>query len=148
MSVVPKEFYDSNFIAKYANEKICFNVKLLKFFVIQNIYDKSEIQKKVLKSPKILTNFYAKNGDFVSFTLKCTYKNTQIFERKNEGLELDKALESGVIFEVERRILENVRKGEHSIVTVLPVYMKAKNVGFLERYKIDNTEPIMLLKLF
>ena len=107
------------FRKKYVNEKLICKVKLCKFYMIQNLMDKGEIQKKILRrSPDRKFN-YARNGDIVRYTLKCTYKDKEIFNKVNQTSELDKELDK-TIYEIEHRILENVKIGEYSVITVNP----------------------------
>ena len=139
---VPPEFMDKDFRNKYANLKICFHVKLNKYYLIQNLYDNSQIQKKVLVPSKIRKNFYATDGDIVTYSLECIYKQKTIYNKVKVVSDLDCSLDEVHMLEIEHRILENIKIGEKSIVTVVPEYMSAKNKEFLEKYKIDNTEPI------
>ena len=138
----PPEFLDKDFRTKYANNKICFRVKLIKFYMIRNLYDNSEIQKKILVPSKMRKNFYATDGDIVTYNMKCFYKQKEIYNKEQVKSDLDCSLDEVHMLEIEHRILENIKIGEQSIVTVLPQYMSAKNKLFLEKYNIDNTEPI------
>ena len=45
---VPPEFMNSDFRKKYSNEKIYFKVKLIKLYVIKNLYDNIQKKKKIL----------------------------------------------------------------------------------------------------
>ena len=137
---INKELFDNEFRKKYVNEKLICKVKLCKFYMIQNLMDKGEIQKKILRrSPDRKFN-YARNGDIVRYTLQCTYKDKEIFNKVNQTSELDKELDK-TIYEIEHRILENVKIGEYSVITVNPSYMSYRNKKFLEKYNIDNSEP-------
>ena len=142
---VPKEFMEEVFRKIYANLKICFRVKLVKFYVIQNLYDKSEIQKKILKISPDRRNFYATDGDIVKYSLSCFYKQKQLYNIENKTSELDHEFDSVHMFEIEHRILENIKAGEKSIVTVLPSYMDYGNKKFLEHYNLDNKEPLQFI---
>ena len=142
---VPAEFMDKSFREKYMNSKICFKVKLIKYYVIQNLYDNSQIQKKILVPSKIRKNFYATDGDIVTYSMKCIYKQKEIYNKEHVKSDLDCSLDEVHMLEIEHRILENIKIGEKSIVNVLPEYMTAKNKLFLEQYKIDNTEPLQFI---
>ena len=142
---VPPEFMDKDFRAKYANHKICFKVKLIKYYTIQNLYDNSQIQKKILVRSNIRKNFYATDGDIVTYSLKCIYKQKEIYNKEHITSDLDCSLDEVHMLEIEHRILENIKIGEKSVVTVVPEYMTAKNKLFLEQYNIDNTEAIQFL---
>ena len=142
---VPAEFMDKSFREKYMNSKICFKVKLIKYYVIQNLYDNSKIQKKILVPSKIRKNFYATDGDIVTYSMKCIYKQKEIYNKEHVKSDLDCSLDEVHMLEIEHRILENIKIGEKSIVNVLPEYMTAKNKLFLEQYKIDNTEPLQFI---
>ena len=124
---VPQEFMDKDFRAKYANNKICFKVNLLKYYVIQNLYDNSQIQKKILVPSKMRKNFYATDGDIVTYSLKCMYKQKEIYNKEKIKSDLDCSLDEVHMLEIEHRILENIKIGEKSLVTVVPEYMSAKN---------------------
>ena len=141
----PSEFMDKDFRTKYANNKIYFRVKLIKFYMIRNLYDNSQIQKKILIVSKMRKNFYATDGDIVTYNMKCIYKQKEIYNKEQTKSDLDCSLDEVHMLEIEHRILENIKIGEKSIVTVLPEYMTAKNKLFLEQYNIDNTEPIQFL---
>ena len=142
---VPAEFMDKDFRNKYANNKICFRVNLIKYYVIQNLYDNSQIQKKILVPSKMRKNFYATDGDIVTYSMKCIYKQKEIYNKEHIKSDLDCSLDEVHMLEIEHRILENIKIGEKSIVTVVPEYMTAKNKLFLEQYNIDNTEPIQFV---
>ena len=141
----PPEFMDKDFRAKYANNKIYFKVKLIKFYMIRNLYDNSQIQKKILVPSSMRKNFYATDGDIVTYNMKCVYKQKEIYNKEQTKSDLDCSLDEVHMLEIEHRILENIKIGEKSLVTVLPEYMTAKNKLFLEQYNIDNTEPIQFL---
>ena len=113
--------------------------------MIRNLYDNSEIQKKILVPSKMRKNFYATDGDIVTYNMKCVYKQKEIYNKEQVKSDLDCSLDEVHMLEIEHRILENIKIGEQSIVTVLPQYMSAKNKLFLEKYNIDNTEPIQFL---
>ena len=142
---VPPEFMNSDFRKKYSNEKIYFKVKLIKFYVIRNLYDNSQIQKKILVPSKIRKNFYATDGDIVTYNMQCFYKQKEIYNKEQVKSELDCSLDEVHMLEIEHRILEYIKIGEKSLITVLPEYMTAKNKIFLEKYNIDNTEPIQFI---
>ena len=142
---VPPEFMNSDFRKKYSNEKIYFKVKLIKFYVIRNLYDNSQIQKKILVPSKIRKNFYATDGDIVTYNMQCFYKQKEIYNKEQVKSELDCSLDEVHMLEIEHRILEYIKIGEKSLITVLPEYMTAKNKLFLEKYNIDNTEPIQFI---
>ena len=142
---VPPEFMNSDFRKKYSNEKIYFKVKLIKFYVIRNLYDNSQIQKKILVPSKIRKNFYATDGDIVTYNMQCFYKQKEIYNKEQVKSELDCSLDEVRMLEIEHRILEYIKIGEKSLITVLPEYMTAKNKIFLEKYNIDNTEPIQFI---
>ena len=142
---VPPEFMNSDFRKKYSNEKIYFKVKLIKFYVIRNLYDNSQIQKKILVPSKIRKNFYATDGDIVTYNMQCFYKQKEIYNKEQVKSELDCSLDEVRMLEIEHRILEYIKIGEKSLITVLPEYMTAKNKLFLEKYNIDNTEPIQFI---
>ena len=74
---------DKDFRTKYANNKIYFKVKLLKFYMIRNLYDNSQIQKKILIPSTMRKNFYATDGDIVTYNMKCIYKQKEIYNRRD-----------------------------------------------------------------
>ena len=141
----PAEFLDKDFRNKYANNKIYFKVKLIKFYMIRNLYDNSQIQKKILIPSTMRKNFYATDGDIVTYNMKCIYKQKEIYNKEQVKSDLDCSLDEIRMLEIEHRMLENVKIGEKSLITVLPEYMSAKNKLFLEKYNIDNTEPIQFI---
>ena len=141
----PPEFLDKDFRTKYANNKIYFKVKLLKFYMIRNLYDNSQIQKKILIPSNMRKNFYATDGDIVTYNMRCVYKQKEIYNKEQVKSDLDCSLDEVRMLEIEHRILENIKIGEKSVVTVVPEYMAAKNKLFLEKYNIDNTEPIQFV---
>ena len=141
----PPEFMDKDFRTKYANNKIYFKVKLLKFYMIRNLYDNSQIQKKILIPSNMRKNFYATDGDIVTYNMRCVYKQKEIYNKEQVKSDLDCSLDEVRMLEIEHRILENIKIGEKSVVTVVPEYMAAKNKLFLEKYNIDNTEPIQFV---
>lgn len=140
-----KLFYDPEFQKKYENEKLICNVKLIRFYVMQNLMDKGEIRKKIVKKSNIKIHKYAKNSDIVTYNLKCIYKDKEIYNKENVTTELDIALSQKELSEIEHRILENVREGEYSVINVNPSYMTYRNKDFLEKYNIDNTEPTIFI---
>lgn len=103
---------DKDFRTKYANHKICFKVKLIKYYTIQNLYDNSQIQKKILVHSKIRKNFYATDGDIVTYSLKCIYKQKEIYNKEKVTSDLDCSLDEVHMLEIEHRILENIKIGE------------------------------------
>ena len=138
---VPKEFLDKNFIEKYTNEKICFRVKLVNFFTIKNLMDKGEIQAKILKRAPERKFNYPKIGDEVIYNMKFIYKQKEIYNRENIKIEIEN--DENKLFEIERRLIQNTRKGELNLITVQQSYMKDRNKKFMEFYKIDNDEPLL-----
>ena len=76
---------NSDFRKKYSNEKIYFKVKLIKFYVIRNLYDNSQIQKKILVPSKIRKNFYATDGDIVTYNMQCFYKQKEIYNKEQSN---------------------------------------------------------------
>ena len=134
--------YDSDFQNKYINDKMICKVTLVNFFMNQNLMDKGEIRKKILRRSTERKFNYAKNSDVVTFNLQCIYKNKEIYNKVNQTSEFDKEIDK-TLYEIERRILENVKIGEFSMITVQPSYMSYKNKAFLEHYSIDNTEPVI-----
>ena len=139
---VPKEFLDKEFIKQYTNEKICFRVKLVNFFTIKNLMDKGEIQAKILKrAPEIKFN-YPKIGDDVKYNMKFIYKEKEIYNKENVTSEIDGQGDESKLFEIEKRLLQNTRKGEISLITVQQSFMKDRNKKFIEYYKIDNEQPL------
>ena len=73
-------------------------------------------------------------GDIVTYSLKCIYKQKEVYNKEKIKSDLDCSLDEVHMLEIEHRILENIKIGEKSIVTVVPEYMTAKNKLFLEKY--------------
>ena len=127
-----KELFDENFRKEYLNEKLICEVTIHEFFVCVNLMDRGEIRKKILK--KGSRSKYARNPDIVKYNLSCISKNKIIYEKKNSMSELDK----NNIFEIEKRILQNLKIGEISEVRVKPSYMRDRNKDFLSYFNMDN----------
>ena len=137
---VPKEFLDKNFINQYNNEKISFKVKLVNFFTVKNLMDKGEIQAKILRRASEIKFNYPKIGDEVIFSLKFIYKEKEIYNKEKVKIEIEN--EEKNLFEIEKRLIQNTRKGEISLITVQQSYMQDRNKKFMEFYKIDNEQPL------
>jgi hypothetical protein len=134
-----KFLYDEDFRNEYQNEKLICEIELHDFFICQNLMDRGEIRKKILKNGRQWK--YARNPDIAKFNLTCIYKNQTIYEKKSIVSELDK----DPLFEIEKRIVQNIKIGEQSEIRVKPSYMKDKNKEFLTFYKIDNEEDTFFL---
>ena len=137
-----KFLYDEAFQKRYEKEKMIVKITLINFFIIQNLMDKGEIRKKIIKQSPNRKNIYAKNGDIVTYNLRATYKDKELYNKINITSELDKELDV-TMFEIEHRLLENVKVGEVAVILVEPSFMTYKNQKFLDHYKLDNTEPTM-----
>lgn len=129
--------YYKEYLPKYLegidkNDKVIFEVKMHSWFTVKNLMDRSEIRKRILI--KSSSKHYPRNPDTVNFNLRCIYKGNEIYNKMNETIELDK----DHLFEIEKRILQNVKLLEYSYIIVKPSYMKDKNSEFLKKYNIDN----------
>ena len=134
-----KILYNEEFRNEYKNEKLICEIELHDFFICQNLMDRGEIRKKILKNGRHWK--YARNPDVAKFNLRCIYKNQTIYEKQGVVSELDKDF----LFEIEKRIVQNIKIGEQSEIRVKPSYMKDKNKEFLTFYNIDNEEDTFFL---
>ncbi len=102
-------FLNEDFKNQMKNEMIIINLTLNDFFICQNLMDRGEIRKKIIKNGTSWR--YARNPDIVTYNLSCFYDNKIIFERKKMTTELD----CNKLFEIERRVLQNLKVGESAL---------------------------------
>ena len=139
LKTLPSFFTDQNFFNSNKNTfYLYFHVTLNNFYMIQNLYDNELIQKKILKISPERKLIYAKNSDIITYDIQCLYDNKILYQHEKITTELDKDFDNGKIFEIERRILENIKVNEKSQITVKAEYMKEKNKNFLEKFGIEN----------
>jgi hypothetical protein len=77
--------------------------------MIRNLYDNSQIQKKILIPSNMRKNFYATDGDIVTYNMKCIYKQKEIYNKEQVKSDLDCSLDEVRMLEIEHRILENIK---------------------------------------
>jgi tetratricopeptide (TPR) repeat protein len=111
-------------------------VTLKKFYTTQNLMDNGEIKKKILFNGKGWR--YAKLSDKVTYSMTCTYDDRPLFERNKESISLD----CGSLYEIELRVLQNIKLGEVSEIIVKPVWLREKNAQLLKDYNIEFPKDI------
>jgi hypothetical protein len=131
--------YDEQFQTQYENETIIFDVHLHNFYIIEFITDNGEIRKKILKQSD--QNNHAKTSDIVTYHFKAVYNETELYNKTFIISELDKDFENNKLYEIEYKILQNIKEKEISAICVEPVYMEYKNKKFLNDYNLDNKLP-------
>ena len=89
--------------------------------------DKGEIQAKILKRATEIKFNYPKIGDDVKYNMKFIYKEKEIYNKENVTSEIDGQGDESKLFEIEKRLLQNTRKGEISLITVQQSFMKDRN---------------------
>jgi hypothetical protein len=136
----PSEFYNEDFRNKMKDEKIYFEITLHNFFTCQNLMDHSEIRKKILHNGRMWR--YPRLPDIVYYNLSCYYNDKLIYDKKDMKAELDQDIE---LFEIEKRVVQNLKVGEKAQVFVKPSYMKDKNPEFLNKYNIENTKDTIFI---
>jgi hypothetical protein len=104
---------------------------LHKFYITQNLIDRGEIKKKIIHNGKGWK--YAKLSDTITFNLTCYHEDKLLYEKLKQTV----ALDSADLYEIELRILQNIKIGEISHITVKPSWLREKNQQFLKDYNID-----------
>lgn len=126
--------YDDTFRSNHRTQTIIFEVTLHKFYMVQNLMDNGEIRKKILVNAKSWR--YARNPDIATYDLSCHYQNQELYSKKNITNELDR--DNG-LYEIEKRIIQNVRLTEVAEVIVKPSYMIDRNKEFLQHYNLGTS---------
>jgi tetratricopeptide (TPR) repeat protein len=131
-----KILFDEEFRKAHLHNYLLFEVSLHNWYTVQNLMDHGEIKKRILVNGKSWK--YARNPDIVVFNLYCYHKESLVYHRENEKVELDNC---PYLHEIEKRCVQNVKPGEKAEIIVQPSYLRDKNPKFLQEFKILNETP-------
>lgn len=146
----PSPIDSEGYRSEISKEKLIFEIHLIDFFMVQNLYDNGEIKKKCIRNG--LSMVSAKLPNKVHFSLRCKYQGKEIYARDSDSIFLDNSdkenleiagnkIQKYQLFDIERRILQSMKVNELASVIVKPSIMLEKNKDFLAYYAIEYKKP-------
>lgn len=121
----------------YHNCSFIFIIELINFFTIQNLDNEGLIKKKIIINGSKW--YYPKEQDLITFSLKCYADEELLYTKEMIKVFLDEKSKQNEITLLEKRMIQNLKYGEHSEIYIQPEFFKINNShDFIKTYPLAN----------